>query len=635
MMRHPALRAFFRAPSGWLAAGSLGILAAIAVLAPVFLSDAATQGSIMRSGEGPSADYLLGTDNLGRSILARLLVATGLSLVLALAATALAAVLGITLGILVAMAPGRIRTLGLRAIDVTLSFPGILLAIVITAFVGVGPIGAVIAIGIAYVPDFARLSSTLAMSVTSKDFVAAARVLGVPPHRRLLRYILPNIGDSMTVAVFTTTAGALISVSSLSFLGLGVQPPLFDWGRMLAEGIVNFYVTPLAALAPAVMIALAGMALGFFGEALARAMNPLLWSTGDGARAPRATRSGGSLPAPRDIDGTEGGVLSLRDLRVTYPAPGGERMAVVDGVSLDINAGEIVGVVGESGSGKSQTALGIAQLLASPAEVTATCHRFLGADLGDMASEERRRLLGTRLAMVFQDPMGSLNPTIRIGDQIAEPLRLFGGADREAALKTAVERLREVGIPAPEDRLSAYPHEFSGGMQQRAMIAMGLTNRPALLIADEPTTALDVTIQAQVIDLMRDLNREHGTAILLITHNIGVVASVAQRLIVMYAGRIVEDGPISEVLGQPYHPYTRLLLAATPELDSDRDTPLGAIEGRPPTPVDRPRGCAFAARCPHAIPRCRDEDPALRRLGERRHAACHLAEAPKLLEGRA
>lgn len=623
MKRFPVLKAFFQAPSGWLAFASLALLIGIAVLAPIFLHEAATRGSIMRSGEGPSAEFWLGTDNLGRSILARLLVATALSLTLAVLATALAATVGIALGILVAMAPGRVRLLGLRAIDVTLSFPGILLAIVITAFIGVGPVGAVVAIGVAYVPDFARLSSTLAMSVTSRDFVAAARVLGVPPHRRLLRYILPNIGDSMTVAVFTTAAGALIAISSLSFLGLGVQPPLFDWGRMLAEGIVNFYVTPIAALAPATMIALAGMALGFFGEALARAMNPLLWSQASGAKKQVLTPAA----LQQDTIETRGDILNVRDLRVTYPGPEGARVPVVDGISLGISAGEIVGIVGESGSGKSQTALAIARLLTSPAEVTSRQHDFLGRSLDALPDDVRSKLMGTKLAMVFQDPMSSLNPTIRIGDQIAEPLLVFGETDKKSALQTAEARLREVGIPSPAERLRAYPHQFSGGMQQRAMIAMGLVNRPALLIADEPTTALDVTIQAQVIELLRQLNRDHGTAIILITHNIGVVASIAQRLVVMYAGRIVEDGPIREVLASPHHPYTRLLLAATPELDSNRDEELGAIEGRPPAPGERPEGCSFAARCPHATDFCRTDDPRLHQTGAARYVACHYVQS--------
>ena len=626
---HPAVRAFLRAPSGWAATAMLLMLVAVAVLAPPLIGAEATRGSIMRSGETPSADFLLGTDMLGRSILARMLVATRLSLTLALAATLIAGVLGVALGVAVAITGPTLRSIGLRAIDVILGFPGILLAIVITAIVGVGTESAVFAIGIAYAPDFARLSSTLALSVTRKDFVAAAEVLGVGRRGRLLRYILPNIGDAMIVAVFATSAATLIAVSSLSFLGLGVQPPEHDWGRMLVEGVESFYETPLAALAPAGMIAVTGLSLGFFGEALARALNPVLWTPAEGGSSDgtdRRTNAPGTN-APETSAGTPNAlVLEAEDLVVSYPAPSGGRVRVVDGVSISIAAGEIVGIVGESGSGKSQTALAIADLIVPPGELVAGRRRLLGHDLAAQPAHARRRLLGTHLAMVFQDPMTSLNPTLRVGMQVAEPAFVYGAVSRRDARARAVARLREVGIPAPERRLRAFPHEFSGGMQQRAMIAMGLVNTPALLIADEPTTALDVTIQAQILDLLRAINEQHGTAILLITHNLGAVAAIARRVLVMYAGRIVEDAPVAELLATPAHPYTRLLLASMPRLDGPTDEPLAAIEGQPPQPGEKLPGCAFAPRCPEAVERCRAE-PVLRPLGSKRRVACILAVA--------
>lgn len=623
-MRNPVVRAFFAAPSGYAAAAGLGLIAALAVAAPMLLGDTAAQGSIMRSGEPPSWDYPLGTDALGRPILSRVLVATRLSMALALSATAIAATIGIAVGLGVALLGPRLRPLGLRAIDVVLSFPGILLAIVITSIVGIGTQGAVIAIGIAYAPDFARLASTLAISATGRDYVAAAVTLGVPPWRRLTHYILPNIGDAMLVSVFATSAGTLIAVSSLSFLGLGVQPPQYDWGRMLVEGIESFYATPVAALAPATMIAIGGLALGYFGEALARATNPLLWTPASaGPVVDRAT----ARPAPADADSDEA-ILQIRNLRVCYPGPDGRPMPVVDGVSLTIAPGEVIGVVGESGSGKSQTALAAAKLLEPPAEVTADRHLFCGQVLELLSAEETRALLGSRLALVFQDPMTSLNPTMRVGEQVAEPGFLHGGLSRDEALDAAAARLRDVGIPAPETRLASYPHEFSGGMQQRAMIAMGLMTAPALLIADEPTTALDVTIQAQVVEVLRAINRDRGTAILLISHNLGVVASLAHRIAVMYAGRIVETGPTNHVVARPAHPYTRLLLEAMPRLDGPVDKPLAAIEGQPPSPANRPPGCAFASRCPQAAELCRREDPVLVPRPGSRAAACHFAGAP-------
>ncbi len=607
------IRAFLRAPSG-LAAG-IGLLAilVLAIVAPVWLGEIAAKTSVVRSGEPPSAEFWLGTDMLGRSILARVLVATQLSLLLALAATAVAAVTGVGFGIGVALGGRWVRRIGLRTIDVLLGFPGILLAIVVTAVIGTGVVGAVVAVGLSFAPEFARLASSLALSVAGRDYIAAARLLGVPPARMFWRYVLPNIGETLIVSIFAAASSALIAVAALSFLGLGVQPPQFDWGRMLIEGVGAFYETPLAALAPAAMIAATGLVLGFFGEALARALNPLLWTVDIRRQAALPPVPHDAAPAVADA------VLAVEDLAVTYP---GAR--VVDGVSLELAKGEIVGVVGESGSGKSQLALAIAGLIPPQGRVSGT-RRFLGHDLGRMPGPARDHLLGTRLALVFQDPMASLNPSLTVGLQVAEPGFIHGHRRRREAFRLALERLGEVGIPNPAARAARHPHEFSGGMQQRAMIAMGLMNDPALLIADEPTTALDVTVQAQVIDLLAQLNRDHGTAILLITHNIGVVAMAARRIVVMYAGRIVEDGPAPDVLGRPAHPYTRLLLAAAPTLDGPVDAPLAAIDGRPPDPADRPPGCAFAPRCPDAVARCGAAAPALAPVGDRHRAACWMA----------
>lgn len=319
MSLHPAVRAFFRAPSGVAASAFLLVIIAIAVLSPIYLGKAATTLSVLRSGEGPSQDFLLGTDMLGRSILARSLVATGLSVAMTLAATAIAAVVGVTLGITIALSPLPIRRLGLRVIDILLSFPGILLAIAVTAVVGTTAEGAVVAIGIAYMPDFARLGSTLATAVAAREFVAAARVLGVGPYRLFRRHVLPNIGDSMIVATFATSSSALVAVSSLSFLGLGVQPPQFDWGRMLVEGVEAFYVTPLAVLAPATLIATTGLALGFFGEALARALNPMLWTVSNQSLV---THEGTVDAARRDYPPDASTLLRVEDLEVTYPSVG-------------------------------------------------------------------------------------------------------------------------------------------------------------------------------------------------------------------------------------------------------------------------------------------------------------------------
>jgi len=313
-------------------------------------------------------------------------------------------------------------------------------------------------------------------------------------------------------------------------------------------------------------------------------------------------------------------VLSVRDLRVSFPAA-----TVVDGVSFDVMPGEIVGVVGESGSGKSMTAKSVLRLLPKTARLTGSV-RFRGEEVLAMSPAEIRAMRGALVSMVFQDPMTSFNPVLRIGDQIAEAMALHGRVERRTLRERTWSLLESVGIANPAQRAKAYPHEFSGGMRQRALTAMAVANGPALLIADEPTTALDVTVQDQILQLMRDLNETSGTAILLITHNIAVVASLCSRLIVMYAGRVVEDGPTDEVLTAPRHPYTWSLLQSVPRVDRAADR-LVAIKGQPPDPAAPPDGCRFHPRCPWAEARCTAAEPALEEIGEGHHVRCVVRPA--------
>jgi oligopeptide/dipeptide ABC transporter ATP-binding protein len=303
---------------------------------------------------------------------------------------------------------------------------------------------------------------------------------------------------------------------------------------------------------------------------------------------------------------------------------------VVDGANLDIGPGEVVGIVGESGSGKTMTALAIAGLVPHPGRVEAGELVFDGQDLQRGSPRELRRLLGTKMAIVFQDPMSSLNPVRRIGAQMIEGVRIHSGLRKPAARRLAVERLRDVHMSAAERRLRQYPHEFSGGMRQRAMIATGLMGDPDLIIADEPTTALDVTIQAQILELLRELNRKRGTAVMLISHDLGVISQLCHRVLVMYAGRIVEQGTMDELRSAPAHPYTAALLDAVPDLDVDVEQPLRTIPGAPPDPRAMPPGCRFAPRCPLAFSRCAEQPPGIR-VGPDRVAECWLA--PELATG--
>jgi oligopeptide transport system ATP-binding protein len=319
-------------------------------------------------------------------------------------------------------------------------------------------------------------------------------------------------------------------------------------------------------------------------------------------------------------------LLEVHDLKTVFPTRDGVVKAV-DGVSFRLDPGETLGIVGESGSGKSVTALSIMRLLQRPGKIVGGKVMYSGRDLTKASEGEMRDIRGQEIAMIFQDPMTSLNPVFRTGWQVAEPVRLHQGMDKGRAMQVAVDMLEKVGIPSPESRARDYPHQFSGGMRQRAMIAMGLTTLPKVLIADEPTTALDVTIQAQILQLLREVNRDFGTATILITHNLGVVAGMCERVMVMYAGRIVESGPTVDVFANPKHPYTWSLLRSIPRLDAEAHEPLKPIEGLPPDLMSLPSGCAFHPRCPFKVERCSRDTPELNRVGDTQLAACWVTQA--------
>ena len=317
-------------------------------------------------------------------------------------------------------------------------------------------------------------------------------------------------------------------------------------------------------------------------------------------------------------------LLEVRELRTWFETDRGLFRAV-DGISFEVGRGRTVGLVGESGCGKSVTSLSLMGLVASPpGQVSAESIRFEGQDLIGMSPQARRLLRGGRMSMIFQEPMTSLNPVHTIGRQIVEAIRAHTDMSPEQARARAIEVLELVRIPSAAQRFDDFPHQLSGGMRQRVMIAMALSCEPALLIADEPTTALDVTIQAQILELLRDLQQRLGMAILIITHDLGVIAELVDEVIVMYAGKIVESAPVGALFNDPQHPYTIGLLGSIPRLDVDRER-LSTIEGTVPSPANQPAGCRFAPRCPFAQARCHQEPPPLREIGEAHRVACWLA----------
>jgi peptide/nickel transport system permease protein len=613
MARRTRWIAVLRTPVGAGAGVLLLAVLLLAVVAPLLWSDQAGAIDTEHLLEGTSSQHWLGTDSLGRDIFYRVLVASRTSIMLALLATGLGVFAGLLLGCAPVLLGRRFGRLTTAIVNIAVAFPGLLLALFFAVIFGVGAKGAVLAIGLAGAPAFARLTQTLVAGIAERDFVAAARIAGVGRFRILLRHILPNIAEPLVVNATIGAGGVLLAFAGLSFLGLGVQPPAYDWGRLMGESLNGIYVHPAAALAPGVAVVIAGLGFNLFGEAVAKGLGvPALLGPRLRMSAPETVPA-----APVDDDA----VLVVKDLRVSFPGP----VTPVRGVSFTIGKGEIVGVVGESGSGKSLTALAVAGLIESPGQVTASELSFLGAPLlgrlTDRASAAtRRRLLGTSFAMVFQDPMTSFNPTKRIGVQLAEGAREHQGLSRRQAMARAVDRLRAVRVPAAERRARQYPHEFSGGMRQRAMIGMGLMGAPALIVADEPTTALDVTVQRQVLRLLETIRETDEVAVLLISHDITVVAQVCDRVLVMYAGRIVEDLPASELVTGAQHPYTRALLAAVPDLDTPLDEPLAVIPGRPVEPSAVGMGCAYRMRCEFLVGSCSAKDPEL--VGANHRVAC-------------
>ena len=314
-------------------------------------------------------------------------------------------------------------------------------------------------------------------------------------------------------------------------------------------------------------------------------------------------------------------VLQVKGLKTQFFTDDGIVQAV-DDVSFDLHAGETLGIVGESGCGKSVTALSILRLVQEPGRIVSGEIRFKDDDLLTMSEDEVREIRGKDIAMIFQDPLSSLNPVLPIGFQIQEAMNAHNRISNKDTRERAVELLQKVRIPSARERLRDYPHQFSGGMRQRVMIAMALSNSPSILIADEPTTALDVTVQAQILELLRDLNEDLKTAIIMITHNMGVVAGLCSRVIVMYAGRIVEEGPVERIFKNPQHPYTWSLLQSIPRVDSDRSKRLLSIEGLPPDLIAPPKGCRFHPRCQFKIQRCLTDDPPLMEVGPDQEAAC-------------
>ncbi|MET8311792.1 dipeptide/oligopeptide/nickel ABC transporter permease/ATP-binding protein [Micromonospora sp. NPDC005173] len=617
-------------PLSWVALGILVVVALAALLAPIIAPHSPlTQHS---AGGGPSATHWMGLDSANRDILSRLLHGARWSLLIGLGATGLALLAGSVIGALAATSRKWVDEGVMRVLDVIMAFPGIALAAVLVAVFGGGVGVLVAAIGFLNTPPVARIVRANVLAQYGEDYVAAEEIIGAPTPYILVRHVAVNCAAPILVFCTVMVADAIVFEASLSFIGAGVRPPDPSWGSVIADG-KNLVLLGgwWATVFPGLLILLTVLALNILSEGISDA-----WATPAGRRPP-ARRSGDvdtieqARPGSGEVTELPGLAEAARRLSErARPLPEGppilevENLAIgfdgrhdgvdiVDGISFDVRPGEVLGLVGESGCGKSLTALAVMGLQPHDARISGAI-RFAGADLLRMPRAARRRLLGHDLAMIYQDALSSLNPAMTVRAQLKQLIRRRGR-------RTANELLELVGLD-PDRTLSAYPHELSGGQRQRVLIAMALSRDPKLIIADEPTTALDVTVQAQVIQLLLRLRAELGFALILVSHDLALVADVTDRVVVMYGGQIVETGVTAELVGAPAHHYARGLLGSVLSLEAGAAR-LSQIRGVVPSPADFPAGCRFADRCPMATDVCRTVAPELAGDQRRHAAACH------------
>lgn len=626
------------------AVGVVGVVVLVALFAPLLAPHDPLDQQPQVDGTGhPSADHWMGQDSLGRDILSRLMYGARWSLAIGLGATLLALLVGAVLGAIAATSRKAVDETLMRCLDIVMAFPGIALAAVLVAVFGGGILVLICAIAFLFTPPIARVVRANVMDQYSEDYVVAERIVGARTPHILIKHVAINCAAPILVFCTVQVAEAIVFEASLSFIGAGVRPPDPSWGSVIADG-KNMVLLGgwWATVFPGLLMLITVLALNILSEGVSDA-----WAAPASRDVPGGARKEDRLEAPEPGSGkvlelpglTEAArrlrsrarplpegtpVLTVSDLTIGFDARHGG-VDIVDGISFHVRPGEVLGLVGESGCGKSLTALTVMGLEPKGARIGGHV-TFQGEQLIGMPMRARRRLLGHDMAMIYQDALSSLNPAMTVRSQLKQVVRRGGR-------RTAVELLELVGLD-PDRTLRSYPHELSGGQRQRVLIAMALSRDPKLIVADEPTTALDVTVQAQVIQLLLRLREELGFALILVSHDLALVADVTDRVVVMYGGQIVETGVTADLVEAPSHHYTRGLLGSVLSLESAAER-LTQIKGVVPSPADFPAGCRFADRCPLASEVCRTTAPEL--AGGIRHSiACHhpAGQPPRVPEPR-
>jgi len=608
--RHATLAAGLRRrPFALAALCFIALLVLASILAPLLAPYDPHAQDLTNVLDGPTTHHLLGTDTLGRDVLSKLLYGGRRSLLSVVEAVAVVVLLGVPLGLLAGYRGGLTdQTLG-RLSEVLLAIPAIIFVLVVLAVVPHNEDIAMVTFAVLGVPVMFRVVRGASLRVREDLYVSAARVSGVSHGRIMVRHVLPRVKGPIIVQATLFAAYALVFETALAYLGLTSDANTPTWGGMVGEASTVIQQQRWLLIPPGVVIALTILAFAAIGDAVRDTLS-------DRSRGPQAStrRNEGRLLEPESP--LRAGLLVVDDLTVIAgDAP------VVDALSFSVEAGETVGLVGESGSGKSVTALAVLRLLPPALGVSRGRVGVDGVDVSQLPDRAFDRLRGSTLAYVSQEPQSALDPTFTIGSQLLEVVRRHDGSSRAEARKRVRELLSLVELPDPERVDGLRAHELSGGMAQRVAIAIALAGRPRLLIADEPTTALDVTVQAEILALLKRIQRETRMGLLLITHNWGVVADICDRTLVMYAGEIVEASPSQELFDHPLHPYTVGLLNSHPALAPARAS-LTTMQGAVPAPGTWPAGCRFALRCRFAAPQCIQAAIPLAEQGDGRSTRC-------------
>jgi oligopeptide/dipeptide ABC transporter ATP-binding protein len=603
------------------------VIILMAIFAPAIAPYDSSSSAGFQVGDvynAPSAAHWFGTDDAGQDVFSNFVFGSRVSLMVGFFAAFISIIIGGVLGLVAGFFGGRWENFIMRFTDIMLVIPDLPLMVVIVALTKPSLLNIIFVIGLLGWTTTARVVRSQTLAVKSRKFVLRARAVGAGNGHIITRHILPLVMPILVVQAVLVVSLAILNESTLSFLGLG-DPTALSWGQMLnyafGRGAMSIGAW-WALFFPGFGIVWVVLGLTLLGQGLEQVLNPRLESHHLMPSRPTVQNGGGEF-----VRKEKEALLEVQNLSINYINEGNPPARAVENVSFALNKGELIGLVGESGCGKTTLMLALLRLLPSAGQVVNGRVFFNGKDLTTISDEELNIVRWKEISIVFQGAMNALNPVRTVGDQIAEAIIKHMPAISHDKLQARVTELLDlVGIAA--DHREHYPHQYSGGMRQRAMIAMALACDPQVIIADEPTTALDVMIQAQILDLLDSLRRKLGLAIIFVTHDLGVVAEICDKVLVMYGGVTAEYADVDTIYNKASHPYTQELLKAFPDLTKPKKK-LSSIPGYPPRLEALPAGCRFAPRCPAAFARCHTEQPSLRALSEMHFASCHLLEASK------